>query len=446
MRATRRHFLRSSGAAGLGLPAAARQGGLSANESIRFATIGLGGMGTAGTETAIAVPGTKLAAVCDVYDGRLARAREAWGQSLAVTRDYREILNRGDIDAVIVATPDHWHARIANDAMLAGKDVYVEKPMVRNWEEGQQLIETARKRNRILQVGSQRVSSVVYAKARELYRSGAIGELNMVEAWWDRNSSLGAWRYSIPPDAGPKTVGWDLFLGPAPRRPFDAQRLFQWRNWRDYGTGVAGDLFVHLFSGLHFVTGAIGPVRVFASGGLRFWTGDRDVPDILMGLYDYPQTDHHPAFNLSLRVNFASGAGETTGFRFTGSEGILTIGQGVTLARPPEAAEPGMTPGGFSRATQEEIIREYRRQHPPRRQTAGTMTESGEERWLPPRGYSDLADHYANFFAAVRSRKPVVEDATFGLRAAGPAVVSNTSYFERRIVRWDPAAMRVAQA
>ena len=152
----------------------------------------------------------------------------------------------------------------------------------------------------------------------------------MVEAWWDRNSAIGAWQYSIPPDATPENIDWDRFLGRAPKVPFEPVRLFRWRNYRDYGTGVAGDLFVHLFSGMHFVTGAIGPTRVYATGGLRFWKDGRDVPDVLLGLYDYPATEAHPAFNLALRVNFVNGAGETSGFRFVGSEGIMTIDNGVT--------------------------------------------------------------------------------------------------------------------
>ncbi len=400
-------------------------------------------MGSTDTRSAAATPGTKLVAACDVYQGRLTRAQEVWGKEIAVTRDYREILNRKDIDAVIIATPDHWHARIAIDAMEAGKDVYVEKPMVQKWEDGGKVVEAARKAGRILQVGSHRVSNVVYKKAQELFEAGAIGELNMVEAWWDRNSALGAWQYSIPPDATPETVDWDRFLGAAPKRPFEPVRLFRWRNYQDYGTGVAGDLFVHLFSGMHFVLGALGPKRVFASGGLRFWKDGRDVPDILLGLFDYEKTTKHPAFNLALRVNFVNGAGETSGFTFTGSEGRMTIGNGVTLTKLPPERNPGTSAGNFDAATRKLILEENQRKYPPVKQTAETMEPVDAERWVAPNGYSDHAAHHANFFEAVRSRKPVVEDAVFGLRAAGPALLCNLSYASGKTIEWDPAAMQV---
>ena len=135
----------------------------------------------------------------------------------------------------------------------------------------------------------------------------------------DRNSAIGAWQYSIPPDASTTTIDWDRFLGRAPKVPFEPVRLFRWRNYRDYGTGVPGDLFVHLLSGLHFVTGAIGPNRVYATGGLRFWKDGRDVPDIMIALYDYP------TFNVMLRVNFVDGATETSGLRFSVREGATMV-------------------------------------------------------------------------------------------------------------------------
>ncbi|HUD98606.1 MAG TPA: Gfo/Idh/MocA family oxidoreductase [Bryobacteraceae bacterium] len=445
MASTRRHFLQAGGAASLALGAARGEGTTAANDKIRFATIGCGIMGQGDTGTAISVPGTQLVAVCDVYEGRLTRAKEHWGASLATTRDYREVLARKDVDAVIIATPDHWHARIAAEAMEAGKDVYVQKPMVKHWQDGHRLIETSRRTRRILQVGSQRVSSVIYKKARELYRAGAIGTLNAVEAWIDRNSAVGAWRYSIPPDAGPATIDWDRFLGDAPKRPFDAQRLFQWRNWSDYGTGVAGDLFVHLFSGIHFVLDSTGPARAFAGGGIYFWKGDRDAPDILVALYDYPRTDSHPAFNLALRVNFVCGGPETSRFHFTGSEGVMTIGDGVTLSKPPKETEPGESAGGFSRETAARIMVQHHARYVEHPVTAATMPEFGEEQFLAPRGYSDDFEHHTTFFNAVRSRQPVVEDATFGLRAAGPALLANLSYEQNRIQHWDPVAMQLAE-
>lgn len=439
---TRRHFLTTS-AAGLTTPLLATQAGrkLAANDKIQFALIGAGGMGSGDADSALATGLTKLVAVADCYDGRLTRAKEHWGNDITTTRDYREILARQDIDAVIIGTPDHWHQKIAIDAMNAGKDVYCEKPMVQRVEDGRAVVETEKKTGRIIQVGSQRVSSIVYEKARQLLASGAIGELNMVEAWWDRNSAIGAWQYSIPTDASEQTIDWDRFQGRARKLPFDAKRVFRWRNYQDYGTGVAGDLFVHLFSGMHYVTGAIGPTRIYSSGGLRFWKDGRDVPDVLLGLYDYPKTDKHPAFNLVLRVNFVNGAGETSGFRFVGSEGVLTIGNGVTVARQPNESEPGYSIETFSKATQEAFLKEYRKQYPPQKPSADAARPKSEESFLPPRNYSDHLDHHRNFFTAVRTRKPIVENSTFGFRAAGPALLSNISYFDQRVCEWNPETM-----
>lgn len=437
---TRRHFLSALAAA----PLMAQVRPRSANDNVQIAIIGAGGMGMGDVTSSLAVGGVKLVAAADIYQGRLVHSQERWGTDVFTTRDYREVLARPDVDAVIVATPDHWHQKISVDAMNAGKDVYCEKPMVQRVDDGYPVIEAQKKTGRILQVGSQRVSSIVYKKAQELMQNGAIGELNMIEAWWDRNSAIGAWQYSIPPDATPENIDWDRFLGRAPKVPFEPVRLFRWRNYRDYGTGVAGDLFVHLFSGMHFVTGAIGPTRVYATGGLRFWKDGRDVPDVMLGMYDYPKTDKHPSFNLALRVNFVDGGAENSGFKFIGSEGILTIDRGVTVAKTPREAEPGYTIETFAKATQEQFLKDYRQKYPQQRPTADAIRPQAEEIFLPPRGYSDHIDHHRNFIEAVRTRKAVVEDPVFGFRAAGPALLSNISYFERRICEWNPATMKLA--
>jgi predicted dehydrogenase len=443
MSPTRRDFLINTGIAGMAAPLASQAQTRAANDRVQIALIGAGGMGTEDALSSLAQPGVEIVAASDVYEGRLTRAKERWGNQVFTARDYREVLARPDIDAVIIGTPDHWHAQIAVDALNAGKDVYVEKPMVQKIEDGKRIIDAQKKNNRILQVGSQRVSSIVYQKAKDLLKNGSIGQVNMIEAWWDRNSALGAWQYSIPPDASPATIDWDKFLGSAPKVPFDPIRLFRWRNYRDYGTGVAGDLFVHLFSGMHFIMDSLGPTKVFSTGGLRFWKDGRDVPDIMLGLCDYPETKSHPAFNLALRVNFVNGSGETSGFRFVGSEGVISVGNGVTVSKQPREAEPGYTIDTFPKAVQEQFLKEYREKYPQQRASADSIKPQGEERYMPPRGYSDHRDHHRNFIDSVRSRKPLIEDSTFGLRAAGPALLAMTSHFEQRAIQWDPLSMTV---
>ncbi len=410
---------------------------VAANDQIQIALIGAGGQGMGDTKAAIQVPGVKLVAVADCYDGRLEHSKELWGQDIFTTRDYGEILARKDIDAVIIGTPDHWHKQASVDAMKAGKDVYCEKPMIHLYADGPEMIETARTTQRIIQIGSQRVSSVIYAKAKELLAAGAIGELNMVTARWDRNSAMGAWDYTVPLDASTETCDWPRFLGTAPKIPFNAEHFFQWRKWKAYGSGVAGDLFVHLFSGTHFITGSHGPTRAMATGGLRFWKDGRDVPDVMLGLFDYKE-----GFNLSLRVNFVDGGEESEGLIFTGSEGTMEIGgNAVSVSRVPREKEPGYTIDTFTEAMQKRILAEYREKYPVSHFEG--QPPIGYEKYVAPHGYSDSYDHFKNFFHAVRTRQPVVEDAVFGYRAAGAALLANVSMERGAVVHWDPNAMKL---
>jgi predicted dehydrogenase len=444
----RRNFLQVAGGATAGtllgknvhaLAAAQREPAkpVAANDHIQLALIGAGIQGQGDTRTAVQVPGVKLVAVADCYDGRLEHSKELWGQDIFTTRDCSQILGRTDIDAVIIGTPDHWHKQACVDAMNAGKDVYCEKPMIHLYSDGPEVIETARATKRVIQIGSQRVSSLIYAKAKELLAAGAIGQLNMVTARWDRNSSLGAWNYTVPPDASPQTCDWPRFLGTAPKIPFNAEHFFQWRKWKAYGSGVAGDLFVHLFSGTHFITGAHGPTRAMATGGLRFWKDGRDAADVMLGLFDYRE-----GFNLSLRVNFVDGGEESEGLIFTGSEGTMEIaGQTVSISRAPREKEPGHIVGTFPEAMQKQILADYDQKYPTTHPTG--EPQSGYEKYVAPAGYSDSYDHFQNFFAAVRTRQPVVEDAVFGFRAAGAALLGNLSMERGTVVHWDPEAMKL---
>ena len=411
----------------------ARQKYQSANDQIQLAVIGAGGMGMADVETALSIPGVRLVAVADCFDGRLATARENYGQDLFATRDYREVLARDDVDAVICATPDHWHKRISVEALTAGKSVYCEKPMVHSIAQGADVVKAQNESGKTFQVGSQGMSSLGNEKAKELLAAGEIGELNYAEGFWARNDPIGAWQYAIPENATEKTIDWEMFLGDAPRKPYDPLRIFRWRNYRDYGTGVSGDLFVHLFSSLHFITSSVGPRKIMAQGGLRYWKDGREVPDILLGMFDYPETEAHPPFNLSLRVNFVDGTSGTTFLRLVGSEGAMDVTWTEVVLRRNKAVSPTDV---FNQRKADEMDQgvEARKQ----------MLPPAESIFMVEDGYMGAHfDHFMNFFRGVRDGRPVNEDAEFGLRAAAPALACNDSYFGDQIVAWDPEMMEV---
>lgn len=409
------------------------------NDQVNVAVIGMGIMGFSNAEVSSQVPGAKIVAACDLYTGHLDRAKEVYGKDLFVTKNYEEILDRKDIDAVIIATSDHWHDRISIAAMNKGKHVYCEKPMVHKLEEGADVIATQKKTGKVFQVGSQRCSSIITEKAREIYASGVIGDLVLVETRNDRHSANGAWQYSIPTDAKNNTVDWDRFIGDAPRMPYDPVRFFRWRNYNDYGTGVAGDLFVHLFTGIHAVTGSHGPVRAFSTGGLRYWKDGRDAPDVMAALFDYPATDKHPAHTMQMRVNFVDGSEDGESLRLIGSEGAIVLGwNNFTVIRNKINKNPGFggwdTFNTFSESQQKEYEKWYHAQYP---QAKPEVIEPDME-FKAPEGYSASLDHHLNFYAGIRENKAIKEDALFGMRAGGPALLANKSYFEKKVINWDP--------
>lgn len=446
-RLTRRDFIRI-GAGSVALGAAAKATllnpapmwgvgrAVAPSDRVRFASIGTGTRGCELLQASLDVPGIECVAVCDLYDSRHEAARESVKKQIPVTRNYQEILDRKDVDAVIVAVPDHQHRRVVLDACAAGKDVYCEKPMSHNVEDGFAMVEAVRKNNRILQVGSQRVSSVVYAKARDLYAAGALGDVFYIEGSSDRNSASGAWVYPIPPDANEQTIDWNEFLVDAPKRPFDAARFFRWRCFSDYGEGLPGDLFVHLMSGIFFISGMNEvPQRAQSSGGLFHWKDGRDFPDLIETLYDFPNV------RVALRCNLNNAGGEP--IRLCGTEGTMEI-NGQTLTYVPQDVSPKpetYSTKGWPARLRNQYLAQWAADHPlpPPRDYQTIEAET----FTAPAGYDDVSAHQANFFDAVRTRKPVVENEEFGNHAAIGCHLANYAYFKKTIATWDAGAKTI---
>lgn len=416
---------------------------ISPNDKIRIATIGMGIQGNYDTMAALKNPEAELVAAADLYTGRLVHVKSNF-KDIFTTRDYREILARQDIDAVLIVTPDHWHDRITIDALKAGKNVYCEKPMVQRISKGKAVIDTWKASGKTMQVGSQRISGAAFKEAKRIIQAGEIGQINYIESNYDRFNAIGAWNYSIPPDASPETIDWDTFLGDAAKREFDAKRFFRWRNYRDYGTGVAGDLFIHLITGIHFVTNSLGPSRVFASGNLAYWKDGRDVPDVMTSVMDYPQTDAHAAFQMVLRVNFANAGSIRNTTRIVGNEGDIIFGDtSLTLTKKKLPKAPGYgnydSYFTFSEDVQKEFVKQYDAQYPPETRIAEPVKEI---KFDAPKDDNAHVNHFKDFFDNVRKgSQGTVEDPVFGFRAAAPVLASNESYFENKIIYWDAEKM-----
>ena len=418
---------------------------ISTGDKIRLGVIGFGVQGHIDLATALKVPGVELAGICDLYTGRLQNAKEMYGNDLYTTRDYRALLDRPDIDAVIIASHDVWHAKMTTDALAKGKHVYIEKPMVYKINQGADIIAAEKKYGKVLQVGSQRVSSIGLAKAKELLAAGEIGKLNMVNAVYDRQSSIGAWEYTIPKDADANSTDWDKFIQVTDKMPYDSKKFFWWRAFKEVGTGVAGDLFVHLLSGTHLITNSKGPETIYSTGQFSHWLDGRNMPDVMSGVMQYPDCSDHPAFQLTLQVNFISGTGGQQIIRMIGSEGVMEVnGNNITVKHSILPEAPGF--GGydsvftFSKSMQEEMQKEYDAKWTPAQRKRKTKDDVV---YKAPAGYDEHLDHFTNFFDAIRTGKQVVEDATFGFRAAAPTLACNDSYFSKKIVKWDPVNMKL---
>jgi predicted dehydrogenase len=409
---------------------------VSPNDRIRVGMIGVGARTLSRfglLEVAVEVPGVEVVGVCDAYKGRVTRAIENLRGRARDYGDYRAMLADPSIDAVIIATPDHWHKQMTIEAFAAGKDVYLEKPMTFAIDDGPAMIAAAEKSGRMLQVGSQGISSTLQETAREIVKSGKLGQVNLIRASYDRNSESGAWLYPIPPDADPKSVNWDQFVGPAPKRPFSLERFFRWRCFWDYSGGIATDLFVHLMTTIHYVMDATVPDTVMAAAANYRHQKTHEVPDTINASAVYGKED----FTVSLSGTFNSASAGESGFEILGNEGSLVF-RGDRMAFTPEHIVEGNDWIVASWPT--ELEKAYRadpavksREMP---ETWPAQLWSQSESWRQV-GRDATFAHMARFFDSVRTRKPPVEDGRRGHHAAAVAHMVNESIRRKAPVTWD---------
>lgn len=395
---------------------------------VRLALIGKGGMGTADTNTALRVPGVKLVAVCDLYDVRLQNAKREWGDDIFITRDYKEILSRNDVDAVIVGTSDHWHQKISIDAMNAGKHVYCEKPVIHKISEAKDLIRAQEASGCVFQSGSQGMASIGNRKAKQLVQNGAIGKVNLVEAAFTSGPRGGC---RVPEGITPADIWWDRYIMNAPKVAFAPERFFCWRNWKDYGTGIAGDLFVHVLSSLQYIMDSSGPEKVYTTGDVD---GVGDTPYIMLGYFDYPAKNGMNAFKAALTANYADGVSKKWGsmdFTIIGNEGTLEVEwDRVTLKKPRKVSAAdfsGLASLGNNIDKPEQI--------------------SDTELLFVENGYNNChLDHITRFFDGIRKKAKVEADVMFAVQTAVPAVMCFESYLSGKPIYWDAEKLKTRKS
>lgn len=405
-------------------PQAATGKVIGANDRISLGVLGVGGRGNylarAFSQFGEKTGACQVVAVCDVYEKRKQAAAEAYGAEGYL--DYREVLNREDVDAVVIATPDHWHAKMALEAMDKGKDVYLEKPMCHTIEEAKQLAKTVRETKRVLQVGSQTTSGAQWHTAKKYIQDGAIGRMISSQGSYHRNSREGEWNWKIDPDAGPDKKGadyidWKMWLGPAPKRPFDPDRFFRFRKYWDYSGGVATDLFFHVVAPLNICWPEPQfPLRVAALGGIWQFKDEREVPDTFNLIADFPQG--HSLVLSSSMANSRHIPGLIRGTQGT----IIMVDHGMFEARTKHIT----------------LIPEKRVMTPEYEAKFGA-----EEKIIPVEERNAMTAHIDNFLSSMRTRQDPTLNVDVAMRAQVTITMAVQSYRQGRVLYWDERAMKV---
>ncbi len=438
----RRDFLKRSGALGAGIAVASKAFSrankvspsrvIGANDRINVALIGCGGRGQSDARSFAKYAenhnnACQIVAVCDVYEKRkreTAERHQAKGYS-----DYREVIARPDVDALIVATPDHWHARIALDAMDAGKDVYLEKPMCHTIDEAKKLVDTTRETQRVLQVGSQTTSADQWWKAKKAIADGMIGKMIMSQGSYHRNSIEGEWNWPIDTSAGPDASGdnhidWNMWLGSAPKRAYDADRFFRFRKYWDYSGGIATDLFFHVVAPLNICWSKPQfPTKVSASGGIYAFNDGREVPDTFHLIAEYPE-----GHSLVLSSSMAN------------SQHIpgLIRGHEGTIIMVPHGEFEGSTP---------EILVKPEIVELPNSDDRGPFPGykfGKDEIHIPVEQYDMMQAHVGNFLDCMRTRQKPHLDVETAAHAQVLISLAVDSYRDGRVKYWDEAKWKAA--
>lgn len=439
MKVNRRTFVASTaaGVVGTTTAAGARRSGLvqGANDRIRLGFIGIGGMGRGHLGNFMDRSDVEVVVVCDVWGFARDRARKMTEEQphgpAEVESDFRRVLERKDVDAVVIAAPDHWHALPMIMACEAGKDVYVEKPISHNIVEGRKMVEAARTHKRVVQVGTQQRSGLHFQEAVDIVRSGKIGKVARVDTWnYSNESPMGI---GSPADgAPPGDLDWDFWLGPAPRVTFNPNRFIGTFRWFwDYAGGMMTDWGVHLLDIVQWAMEVEAPTRISAAGGKLVLQDNRETPDTLDVLFEYPE---FVATYSNRKTNAYTPDDHGYGITFYGTDGTLFVDRsGYDLY--PEL-------GGAAEAPEPAYLRLQETGRPS--WSRGRRVEVGRAQRTSGPGADQNEPHIENFLECMRTRERPISDIEIGHRSTSTCLLGNIAYRTRRTITWDAAQEEIS--
>jgi predicted dehydrogenase len=428
---SRRIFMKTSGVLG----SAAVLPALGSNEKINLAWIGVGIRGNylldMFYESGVGEH-AQVVALCDAYKGYQERAKDKIaskeGKNPKIYQGYQELLSASEIDAVVIATPEHLHHPMALAAIQAKKHIYLEKPLAHTIEQGAEIVRAAETSGKVIQVGTQNRSNSLYEKARQMMQQGYLGQVHYVRAFWYRNDvpAKPIWRYNIPKDASPENTDWKAFLGNATPREWNPQRFFQWRLYWDYSGGIPTDLLVHQTDIVNFVCGKTTPISCVASGGIYKWTAagdDREVPDTFSAVYEYD--DKFQILYSSYFGNERYGYGE----QFMGDEGTIEVNSRQHLFFYPEPYANQTRAGGNPDLIPPEV-----------------KARKAEEMHLPGNNNKAVQAHLRNWLDSVGGDGQVIAPPKLGQQAAIGGHLANISFKNGKKVMWDESTQKYSFA